>query len=157
MSEAVREMTFDEQIASFIMHIMAIETPFSSKRDLIGYLLSLSYCHEREIKDALHTPTEEQDTMSILIKGMEMPEHCGYCRFRYDGICHALQKTQYNKEDCPLVPVPPHGDLRGREWLIDIALHLMNTAKNDDISNGVKWLLQYIIDAPTIIPADEGE
>lgn len=41
--------------------------------------------------------------MSVLIKGMEKPEHCGYCRFRYDGICHALQKTQYNMNECPLV------------------------------------------------------
>lgn len=44
--------------------------------------------------------------MSVLIKDMEMPEHCGYCRFRYDGICHALQKTQYATTDCPLVSVP---------------------------------------------------
>ena len=43
--------------------------------------------------------------MSVLIKDMEMPEHCGYCRFRYDGICHALQKTQYSVEECPLVSV----------------------------------------------------
>ena len=47
--------------------------------------------------------------MSVLIKDMEMPEHCGYCRFRYDGICHALQKTQYSVTECPLVSVPtPH-------------------------------------------------
>lgn len=44
--------------------------------------------------------------MSVLIKGMEMPEHCGYCRFRYDGICHALQKTQYSVTECPLVSIP---------------------------------------------------
>ena len=43
--------------------------------------------------------------MSVLVKGMEKPEHCGYCRFRYDGICHALQKTQYSMDECPLVPV----------------------------------------------------
>lgn len=43
--------------------------------------------------------------MSVLIKNMEMPEHCGYCRFRYDGICHALQKTQYSEKECPLVSV----------------------------------------------------
>lgn len=43
--------------------------------------------------------------MSVLIKNMEIPEHCGYCRFRYDGICHALQKTQYSVEECPLVSV----------------------------------------------------
>jgi len=59
MSEAVREMTYDEQIANFIMHILAIETPFSVKCDLISYLLSLTYRHERDIKDALYTPIPE--------------------------------------------------------------------------------------------------
>ena len=34
----------------------------------------------------------------IYIPGMEMPEHCGYCRFRYDGICHALQKHSIRKK-----------------------------------------------------------
>ena len=57
MSEAVREMTYDELIANFIMYILAIETPFSVKRDLISRLLTLSYRHERDIKDALYTPT----------------------------------------------------------------------------------------------------
>ena len=57
MSEAMREMTYDEQITNFIVYILAIETPFSVKRDLIGYLLSLTYRHERDIKDALYTPT----------------------------------------------------------------------------------------------------
>lgn len=41
--------------------------------------------------------------MSVLVKGMEKPEHCGYCRFRYDGICHALQRTQYSMDECPLI------------------------------------------------------
>lgn len=50
--------------------------------------------------------------MGVYIKGMKMPKHCGYCRFRYDGICHALQKTQYAATDCPLIAVPtPHGRL----------------------------------------------
>lgn len=47
--------------------------------------------------------------MSVLIKGMEKPEHCGYCRFRYDGICHALQKTQYSMNECPLVVIDDAG------------------------------------------------
>ena len=42
----------------------------------------------------------------VAIKGMKMPEHCGYCRFRYDGICHALQKTQYKRDECPLIEIP---------------------------------------------------
>ena len=57
MSETLREMTYDEQIANFIMHILAIETPFGVKRDLISHLLSLTYRYERDIKDALYTPT----------------------------------------------------------------------------------------------------
>ena len=57
MSEALRELTYDEQIASFIIHILAIETPFSVKRDLIKHLLSLTYRYERDIKDALYKQT----------------------------------------------------------------------------------------------------
>ena len=57
MSETLREMTTDEQISNFIINILAIETPFSVKRDLIGHLLSLTYRYERDIKDALYTPT----------------------------------------------------------------------------------------------------
>ena len=61
MSESVREMTYDEQIASFIKHILAIETPFSVKRDLISRLLGLTYCHEREIKNTLYSMGERKD------------------------------------------------------------------------------------------------
>ena len=57
MSEAFREMTYDEQIAKFIMNILAIEAPLSVKRDLIGQLFSITYRHERDIENALYTPT----------------------------------------------------------------------------------------------------
>lgn len=59
--------------------------------------------------------------MSVLIKGMEKPEHCGYCRFRYDGICHALQKTQYSMNECPLVVIDDAGlnDTISRHAAID--------------------------------------
>ncbi len=56
MSEALREMTYEEQIVNVIIHILAIEAPFGVKRDLISHILSLSYRHERDIKDALYTP-----------------------------------------------------------------------------------------------------
>ena len=57
MSEAVREMTYEEMIANAIMNILAIETPFGVKRELISHILALSYRYERDIKDALYTPT----------------------------------------------------------------------------------------------------
>ena len=53
--------------------------------------------------------------MSILIKGMEMPECCGYCPFEYKNYCMAKPSLAVESADrhprCPLVPVPPHGRL----------------------------------------------
>lgn len=56
MNETAREMTYEEQTVNIIMHILAMDTAFGMKRDLIGYVLGLSHRHEREIKDALYTP-----------------------------------------------------------------------------------------------------
>ena len=92
--------------------------------------------------------------MSILIKGMEMPKRGMVVNIYADGRV-TNHFDEFGTTIGKAVPVPTHGDLIGREWLIDIALHLMNTAKNDDIANGVKWLWQYIIEAPTVIPADK--
>jgi len=96
----------------------------------------------------------------ILIKGIKMPKNCKEC-FACKAELSQEKKVIYvccfAQTDCPLIPVPPHGDLISREWLVDIGLHLMNTALNDDIANGVKWLWQYIIEAPTIIEAEEGQ
>lgn len=84
--------------------------------------------------------------MSILIKNMEIPEHCGYCRFRYDGICHALQKTQYAVTDCPLVSVPtPHGRLIDADELID------------SLPVDYPSVVMAINTAPTIVPAEVKE
>lgn len=95
--------------------------------------------------------------MSVIIRGMEMPEHCGYCRFRYDGICHALQKTQYSTKECPLVPVPPHGNLKDAD-AVERNLLKMQQAQTGSCSHGVRKSRAVLRDAPTIIPAsDEGE
>ena len=53
MSEAVREMTYDEQIANVIIHILALELPMGARRDLISHVLALSYKHDRDVVDAL--------------------------------------------------------------------------------------------------------
>ena len=98
--------------------------------------------------------------MSVLIKGMEMPESCVKCELMTANygctFVGAVGGESYRKRawDCPLVEVPPHGPLVDSNRLIDIGLHLMHTAKNDDIANGVKWLWQYIIEAPTIIESE---
>lgn len=48
--------------------------------------------------------------MSVLIKGMEMPQCCGECKFMVDRWCYASEDAYFvvNKRhpDCPLVEVP---------------------------------------------------
>ena len=62
--------------------------------------------------------------MSILIKGMEMPTSCDVCRFAVDGWCYVclpeskVERKRITTNYCPLVPVPPHGDLIDRDALI---------------------------------------
>lgn len=88
--------------------------------------------------------------MSVLIKGMEMPSSCNACMFDVYGLCLINKNIEGEDElthSCPLVPVPPHGRL------ID-ADALDNTLGIDDRDNYVHWTLE---DAPTIIPAEEGE
>lgn len=96
----------------------------------------------------------------ILIKNMEMPKSCWDCFASHDGWCIINKKIEGHRtvtHSCPLIEVPKHGGLVDANRLIDIALHLMHTAKNDDIANGVKWLWQYILEAPIIIEAEECE
>lgn len=52
MSEAVREMTYDEQIVNVIVHILSLESPLGVRRDLISHVLALSYKHDRDVIDA---------------------------------------------------------------------------------------------------------
>ncbi len=95
--------------------------------------------------------------MSVLIKGMEMPEHCGYCRFRYDGICHALQKTQYRMEECPLIPFPEHGRLIDADNIGLTNFEIILCQEGNPYKNALEMLLKKIENAPTIIEAEEGE
>lgn len=94
--------------------------------------------------------------MSILIKGMEMPEHCGYCRFRYDGICHALQKTQYNMEECPLVPIPPHRRLIDADALVEFIETLYDATWDEGYASACVAILERITTSISI-PAEESE
>ena len=112
--------------------------------------------------------------MSVLINGMEMPTGCLYCDFRNHDLCelwHRVWDIAINRhKDCPLVPVPDHGDLIDRsvlyaktvEWE-EQARHLSNTAP--DARTFDKWAtiltersaFKYdVADASTIIPADGG-
>lgn len=72
--------------------------------------------------------------MSVLIKGMEMPESCESCRFEDFGGCMFRVK----KEDCPLVEVPtPHGRLV-------------------DAGELLERVEEYLNNTPSIIEAEKG-
>lgn len=94
----------------------------------------------------------------VYIHGMEMPESCYYCPFA-DGVWQKDKRclingkempwdgrdVQQNHVNCPLVPVPDHGDLIDRDALCE------GRVSNDNVVICAKA-------APTIIPADkEGE
>ena len=62
----------------------------------------------------------------ILIRGMEMPKGCDECTYNSGIYCNAMPIAfcGYTEDEdrpnwCPLIEVPPHGDLIDRDALID--------------------------------------
>ena len=116
--------------------------------------------------------------MSLLIKGMKMPDKCLNCPFmisRDNDDC-VLQSTEANelavtwedlKSGCPLVELPKkHGDLIDRDGLLDGWMNLRNATKYGNKTaeqqhHSYSTLMMYEIadeveDAQTVIEA-EGE
>ena len=99
--------------------------------------------------------------MSVLIKGMEMPKSCVLCRMseyhvtNYCKITEAkILRNRDRNNDCPLIPVPPHGDLIDRDALKSDGFHTIvcYTGKMP-----YEYTAMPIDLLPTIIPAEEGE
>ena len=97
--------------------------------------------------------------MSILIK-MEMPKKCEECPCYYYEYkeCNALGWIRVNGNatpptDCPLIELPPHGDLIDRKVLsmTDFEIATCTLAKGNPYKNGLEYLLNKIENAPTII------
>ena len=113
--------------------------------------------------------------MSILIK-MEMPKNCNDCPlfesiYHYHG-CLAKPESINNMDMwdfevgsrpswCPLIELPPHGDLIDRDALnIDISQSVrFSIAKNRPSAEmrGAFKVLDRLAIAPTIIEAEGGE
>lgn len=98
--------------------------------------------------------------MGVYIKDMEMPPNCMLCPFCVEEADPANGEmcmvtgtlmppcTRERLDSCPLVPVPPHGRL--------IDADALDSSETDYLCNHLVYLVD-IDDAPTIIPADEGE
>lgn len=108
--------------------------------------------------------------MSVLIKGMEMPERCAKCFLKQS--CNKRIYMERRPDNCPLVPVPPHGRLikrivyRGEVYnaieaaRVNALDGILSDSYKDGFHDGLKRALEILAnveDAPTIIPAEEGE
>lgn len=87
--------------------------------------------------------------MSVLIRGIDMPSDCDSC-FIPASFCPLWINTDVGSRhpDCPLIPVPPHGDLIGRDAL-------MKQIEHDTPLSAVfeKTMRRYLQNAPTIVQA----
>lgn len=101
--------------------------------------------------------------MSLMIKGMDMPKNCYYCRFNYDNLCHALRASfsyiHENDISCPLSEIPTHGRLIDADKLMKVIEEndytlssRLNTIDRGMFTIGIK---QAIDESPTIIEAEE--
>lgn len=101
----------------------------------------------------------------ILIKGMEMPKSCSVCPLKaeveFDEICSQTGEyvCQYDRaDDCPLVPVPPHGRLIEDTAVREQIDEWLDSVGDVVVGHGLSYygeLLGCIEDAPTIIPAED--
>lgn len=105
--------------------------------------------------------------MSIVIKGMEMPRHCGECGIEWCDrwkqlIIAGMSIAKTRPSDCQLIEFPPHGRLIDADALMNKLQALYDERADEARYTGskeikVSWndAVYKIIDAPTIIPAEE--
>jgi len=110
--------------------------------------------------------------MGIYIKGMKMPSCCMFCPISNASGCGMMnppvlmtsKEMLADRPDwCPLVPIPPHGDLIDRDALIKgieaDAIWKYNAINEYDsgIRTGARAVMRSVRNAPTVIPAEEDE
>ena len=121
--------------------------------------------------------------MSIIIKGMEMPTCCYKCPVRrrdgMDIVCPIAHERfsvadinilEYRLDNCPLVPVPPHGRLIDADELMKEFEKAQRTmeqhgqeyscsfmSSSQEISTEWYCVEDMLENAPTIIPPSGGK
>lgn len=110
--------------------------------------------------------------MGVYIKDMEMPKDCIVCPFGWNG-CNKQHDFVYmgsRPDNCPLVPVPPHGRLIDADSLMNefkilqsgreiFGMELDSSFLDSSQEISTEWyrVEETLEDAPTIIEAEEGE
>jgi len=105
--------------------------------------------------------------MSVLIKNMEMPSICDGCDFcdidysNYRKLCRRLFEDipwEFGQNgtlpDCPIVEIPPHGDLTDKDKLMQ---EFMDSDLDHLQRDDWREVIQIVADAPTVIEAEGSE
>ena len=89
----------------------------------------------------------------ILIKDMEMPKSCAFCRF-YGVYCYAKgDENAHSTLPCPLIPVPAHGRLIDADAF---ELYVKERWEQYEIDSSVlRDFREWLRDQPTVIPASK--
>ena len=101
----------------------------------------------------------------IYIPGMEMPKGCFYCifnkhldpdtdmcRLTRDAFDSTFRVIEHRRGNCPLVPVPEHGDLIDKRG-VDVLS--WNEKDEGDFKDGVLFVLDKLDELPVVLPADK--
>lgn len=99
--------------------------------------------------------------MSVYIKNMEMPKNCRFCKLVQtdDGYVCSITGDAYSwgldgpPSDCPLIPVPDHGDLidRNKIGLTDFEIVMCD----GNYKEALQMLLSKIEMMPSVLDADK--
>lgn len=109
--------------------------------------------------------------MSVIVKGMDMPDSCAVCRFAGRGgyfmeriVCMFTGENEDAENvdrlpDCPLVALPDHhGDLIDRdEFKETLDYYIREAGWSDEHNEALTWVKDDFIDAEMIIVEAEGE
>lgn len=108
--------------------------------------------------------------MSVVVKGMKMPENCIACPMQFGGWCYAAlpeidervaptvdEAVEQGKPDwCPLVDLGKHGDLIDADYFKE---HLITCAENGRplhrMYTELSELIEAIDNVPTIVEAED--
>ena len=96
----------------------------------------------------------------IYIPDMEMPFSCGECklvqRYRYSDECQYLHKKIAHNgrlKDCPLVEVPPHGELCDKDKLKEATKNTVIQNSRAEVYQIGKAIAMMIDQAPVVVEA----
>lgn len=112
--------------------------------------------------------------MKLYVEEQDMPQNCAeckaeghyensygdecgfFCPFGYKAYTSGTRDTK-RLDNCPLVPVQPHGRLIDASKIGLTDFEIILCQNGNPFKNALEMLLEKIENAPTIIPAEEGE